>query len=109
MDKVCGSGAATWDKAVLDASEEYKCRPVRNVLITIILTFVFASPLIHSLLCGQAQSVSGQLPFPRRHGAQPHALRQQLIVEHGEPVHQVLHLWEACEVSVGQCHYYTHI
>ncbi|XP_008321680.1 transmembrane protein 222 [Cynoglossus semilaevis] len=27
VDKVCGNGAATWDKAVLDASEEYKCRP----------------------------------------------------------------------------------
>uniref|UniRef100_A0A3Q3W5J4 Uncharacterized protein n=1 Tax=Mola mola TaxID=94237 RepID=A0A3Q3W5J4_MOLML len=27
VDKVCGSGAATWDKAVQDASEEYKCRP----------------------------------------------------------------------------------
>lgn len=29
MDKVCGNGAASWDKAVYDASEEYKCRPVR--------------------------------------------------------------------------------
>lgn len=28
MDKVCGNGAITWDKAVHDASEEYKCRPV---------------------------------------------------------------------------------
>uniref|UniRef100_A0A8C5AQ41 Transmembrane protein 222a n=1 Tax=Gadus morhua TaxID=8049 RepID=A0A8C5AQ41_GADMO len=27
VDKVCGSGASTWDKAVYDASEEYKCRP----------------------------------------------------------------------------------
>uniref|UniRef100_A0A3P9CVX7 Transmembrane protein 222a n=2 Tax=Haplochromini TaxID=319058 RepID=A0A3P9CVX7_9CICH len=27
VDKVCGNGAATWDKAVHDASEEYKCRP----------------------------------------------------------------------------------
>ncbi|XP_020504606.1 transmembrane protein 222 [Labrus bergylta] len=27
VDKVCGNGAATWDKAVFDASEEYKCRP----------------------------------------------------------------------------------
>ncbi|KAJ3598333.1 hypothetical protein NHX12_001844 [Muraenolepis orangiensis] len=27
VDKVCGSGPATWDKAVYDASEEYKCRP----------------------------------------------------------------------------------
>lgn len=27
VDKVCGNGAATWDKAVYDASEEYKCRP----------------------------------------------------------------------------------
>uniref|UniRef100_A0A3Q2PLB7 Transmembrane protein 222a n=1 Tax=Fundulus heteroclitus TaxID=8078 RepID=A0A3Q2PLB7_FUNHE len=27
VDKVCGNGAATWDQAVHDASEEYKCRP----------------------------------------------------------------------------------
>ncbi|KAF3839964.1 hypothetical protein F7725_018681 [Dissostichus mawsoni] len=27
VDKVCGNGAAIWDKAVHDASEEYKCRP----------------------------------------------------------------------------------
>ncbi|KAK0140706.1 Transmembrane protein 222 [Merluccius polli] len=27
VDKVCGSGPASWDKAVYDASEEYKCRP----------------------------------------------------------------------------------
>ncbi|XP_049440252.1 transmembrane protein 222-like [Epinephelus fuscoguttatus] len=27
VDKVCGNGVATWDKAVHDASEEYKCRP----------------------------------------------------------------------------------
>ncbi|XP_070768640.1 transmembrane protein 222-like [Enoplosus armatus] len=27
VDKVCGNGAAAWDKAVHDASEEYKCRP----------------------------------------------------------------------------------
>lgn len=33
VDKVCGSGAATWDKAVHDASEEYKCRPVRVLRI----------------------------------------------------------------------------
>ncbi|MEQ2183222.1 hypothetical protein GOODEAATRI_030559 [Goodea atripinnis] len=26
VDKVCGNGAATWDQAVHDASEEYKCR-----------------------------------------------------------------------------------
>lgn len=32
MDKVCGNGAATWDKAVHDASEEYKCRPVLTIL-----------------------------------------------------------------------------
>lgn len=28
VDKVCGTGSAAWDKAVHDASEEYKCRPV---------------------------------------------------------------------------------
>ncbi|XP_034021850.1 transmembrane protein 222-like [Thalassophryne amazonica] len=27
VDKVCGNSVATWDKAVHDASEEYKCRP----------------------------------------------------------------------------------
>uniref|UniRef100_A0A4W5RYN5 Transmembrane protein 222a n=1 Tax=Hucho hucho TaxID=62062 RepID=A0A4W5RYN5_9TELE len=27
VDKVCGTGSAAWDKAVHDASEEYKCRP----------------------------------------------------------------------------------
>ncbi|KAG7270914.1 hypothetical protein CRUP_000273 [Coryphaenoides rupestris] len=27
VDKLCGSGASAWDKAVFDASEEYKCRP----------------------------------------------------------------------------------
>ncbi|CAL9706014.1 unnamed protein product [Knipowitschia caucasica] len=27
VDKVCGNGAVTWDKAVYDASEEYKSRP----------------------------------------------------------------------------------
>lgn len=57
----------------------------------------------------QAQSVLGQLPFPCSHGPQPHALRQQRIMEHGEPVCQVFYLWKACEVSVTslqQHHYY---
>ncbi|XP_014025634.1 transmembrane protein 222-like [Salmo salar] len=27
VDKVCGTGSAAWDKAVHNASEEYKCRP----------------------------------------------------------------------------------
>ena len=45
MDKVCGNGEATWDKAVQDASEEYKCRPVRLYLILFILILVSNSLL----------------------------------------------------------------
>lgn len=44
MDKVCGNGAATWDKAVHDASEEYKCRPVR------LLSLAFSYELINTFL-----------------------------------------------------------
>lgn len=42
VDKVCGNGAATWDKAVHDASEEYKCRPVRNFLLFFFTAFYMA-------------------------------------------------------------------
>lgn len=66
MDKVCGNGAATWDKAVHDASEEYKCRPVRQHLgflththfhiITHIVITTFSVFLKHNLCLDNCHS-----------------------------------------------------
>ena len=103
MDKVCGNGAATWDKAVLDASEEYKCRTVGTIFKKFfnthvsILTFI---NLVFFYVVIEAQSMHGQLPFPRCYGPKPHALRQQYVLEHGEPVCAVSHQWETCEVRI---------
>lgn len=112
VDKVCGNGAATWDKAVHDASEEYKCRPVRSaftlcVCVCACCDFVnipdcFGKTIIFCVWFSAAQLVPGQLPLPRGVGSQPHALRQQHIMEHGQPLRGVFYSWEACDVRPSQ-------
>ncbi|XP_042280754.1 transmembrane protein 222-like isoform X2 [Thunnus maccoyii] len=57
VDKVCGHGAATWDKAVLDASEEYKCSTSWNMMNLCLLS------LIHGKHVSWAAFLKTWLPF----------------------------------------------